>query len=219
MRIGCSEAVALTPTRDVETAVEEGSSPAVSTRRVPAGVLVRQTIRMADDRLIDGVDDAGDESIDEFDRDAITLPRSRRTARGTGQVPPGEDVAITAERRRLLSHSLHRNAANDDASDAELEYAVTDRYVKLSPCEEPGTSRLHDAVERLRVQAAECRAQAIALNAKLVLLEADRARMHGPSQELHAVREQLIEGSARLDHAVDEIEAVTSVEEQLSTLR
>jgi len=185
-------------------------------------------------------DDSIDSEIDEldaseFDHDTITLQRARRVARGTGQLPPREDVsrryAIAAERRRLLTHALH-TPANDGASEAEVasEHAVTDRYMKLSPADldtprlaesSQPTLRppLNEAVERLRVQAAECRAQAIALNAKLVLLAADRARMHGPSQELHAVREQLIESSARLDHAVDEIEAVTSVEEQLSTLR
>lgn len=229
MRVGCLEAVGVVPTRDVEAAVEDASSPAVSTRRVHLPALVRHTFKMADDRLIDGVDVAEvDDGLDELDRDTITLLRTRRTARGTGPVPPREDVAqryaIAAERRRLLSHALHSDAANDDA-ELESEHAVTHRYTKLSPAEAPlaegSTIRphLHDAVERLRVQAAECRAQAIALNAKLVLLEADRAQMRGPAQELHAVREQLIESSARLDHAVDEIEAVTSVEEQLSTLR
>lgn len=235
MRFGCFEAVALMPTRDVEAAVEEHSSLAVSAQKMPSTRFVRQTFTMADDRSIDGVDDA----VDEFDRDAVTLPRARRTARGTGQLPPREDVAqryaLAAERRRLLSHALHAN--DDSRTDAELasEHAVTDRYVKLTaadlespraevPRRAAGSQPtirppLNEAVERLRAQAAECRAQAIALNAKLVLLEADRAKLHGPSQELHAVREQLIESSARLDHAVDEIEAVTAVEEQLSTLR
>jgi hypothetical protein len=213
MRSRSSEAVALAPTRDVEITVEEASSPGVSGEKVPSSVLARQALCMGEDR-----DDGSD-----------TIPHARRVARGTGPLPPREDVArryaIAAERRRLLTHALH-TAANDEVTEAE--HAVTDRFVRLEPEEiapvhvaegSQPTLRLHEAVDRLRAQAAECRAQAIALNAKLVLFEADRAKLHGASQELHAVREQLIEGSARLDHAVGEIEAVTSVEEQLSTLR
>lgn len=69
------------------------------------------------------------------------------------------------------------------------------------------------------MQAAACRAKAIALNAKLGMLEAERSQLREASGELHAVREQLIEGSARIDHAIEEIGAVTAVELQLSTLR
>lgn len=73
-------------------------------------------------------------------------------------------------------------------------------------------------IERLRVQAAACRAQAIALNAKLVLLEADRAQLPEQRGQVHAARTQLIDGSARLDHAIQELDAVSVLEQQLASL-
>ncbi len=131
-----------------------------------------------------------------------------------------------AERRRLLSRALHSAAPVNIDNELASDHAITDRFVRVAITDlEDSDDAISDrpplgkAVDELRAQAAACRAKAIALNAKLVLLEADRARVAGCSHDLHAVREQLIESSARLDHAVEEIDAVTSVEQQLSTLR
>ena len=57
---------------------------------------------------------------------------------------------------------------------------------------------LADRLAQLREEARRCRSQAIVLNAKLALLEGNRA-------ELHAVRLALAASAARLDHAVDDI--------------
>jgi hypothetical protein len=51
----------------------------------------------------------------------------------------------------------------------------------------------------LREQANACRSQAIRLNAKLALLERD----HG---ELRGMRDRIAQSSARLDHAIDDLE-------------
>jgi hypothetical protein len=72
-------------------------------------------------------------------------------------------------------------------------------------------SRLADRVAQLRAQAAACRAQVIALNARLSIHEHVR-------DELRALRQQLIESSARLDHAVDDIGAVTALQQTLASL-
>ena len=57
---------------------------------------------------------------------------------------------------------------------------------------------LADRLAKLQYEAKRCRTQAIVLNAKLALLEAERG-------ELHAMRVRLAAQSARLDHAVDDI--------------
>ena len=69
--------------------------------------------------------------------------------------------------------------------------------VGSGPVAEAGVARpaLGELVDKLRVQAAACRAKAIVLNAKLVLLEADHAQLKDPSGELQTMREQLAEGS------------------------
>ena len=185
------DAVADTPTRDAEITVERSSSRTVSKRKSPPPGEARHTITMAT-----------------RSDDVAQVVRRRHE---------------TAERRRRLTHALHGHsdgavqAANDDfASD----YAITDRFVRISAdelVEEAPASSLGHRVQILREQAAACRAQAIALNAKLVMLEADRSQLRGASGELHAVREQLIEGSARLDHAIDEVDAVARLERHLET--
>lgn len=165
-------------------------------------------------------------------RPAARLARHTNTM---GDVSPAEVAqrhAEVAERRRLLSRALHAvpavNNDNDLVDDFIGDQVTTERYVRLSLADLDDTSDVEATCERpdlgkrvdeLRAQAAACRAKAIALNAKLVLLEAERARGAGGSRDLHAVRETLIESSARLDHAVEEIGAVTSVEQQLSMLR
>jgi hypothetical protein len=66
------------------------------------------------------------------------------------------------------------------------------------PAPLPHPTSLVQRVAQLRRQADACRRQAIALNAKLLVLERERS-------ELRAVREHLVESTARLDHAVDDI--------------
>lgn len=51
----------------------------------------------------------------------------------------------------------------------------------------------------LREQANACRSQAIRVNAKLALLERDH-------RELRGMRDRLVQSSARLDHAIDDLE-------------
>jgi hypothetical protein len=63
----------------------------------------------------------------------------------------------------------------------------------------PGSRSLAERLVLLREQANACRSQAIRLNAKLSLLERDH-------QELRGVRERLAQHSARLDHAIDDLE-------------
>lgn len=199
MRFASQHAVASTPTRDAGITIQPLWSRTVSAETLPADHLARHTINM-------------------------------------GDVSPAEVAqrhADAAERRRLLSRALHAVPAvdndNDLVDDFIGDHVTTQRYVRVSLADLDDASEEVDAprerpdlgkrVDELRAQAAACRAKAIALNAKLVLLEADRARGAGGSGDLHAVRETLIQSSARLDHAVEEIGAVTSVEQQLSTLR
>lgn len=73
-------------------------------------------------------------------------------------------------------------------------------------------SRLVDRVALLRAQAAACRAQVIALNARLSLHENER-------HDLRGLRQQLTESSARLDHAIEGITDVTSLQQHLASLR
>ena len=61
---------------------------------------------------------------------------------------------------------------------------------------------LADRLWLLREQANACRSQAIRLNAKLTLLE----REH---RELRGMRERLVASSARLDHAIADLERCT----------
>ena len=63
----------------------------------------------------------------------------------------------------------------------------------------PASRSLADRLSRLREQANACRSQAIVLNAKLSLLERDHT-------ELRGMREKLAASSARLDHAIDDLE-------------
>ena len=120
----------------------------------------------------------------------------------------------------MLSRALHTAQPVNIDNEFLADQVTTERYVRVPFADlDDARPNLGKRVDELRAQAAACREQAIALNAKLVLLEADRARIAGGTSDLHAVRETLIESSARLDHAVEEIGAVTSVEQQLSTLR
>ena len=73
-------------------------------------------------------------------------------------------------------------------------------------------SRLVDCVATLRAQARACRVQVIALNARLSIHQSERV-------ELRQFRHQLAVTAARLDHAVDGIDAVTSLQQQLASLR
>jgi hypothetical protein len=66
-------------------------------------------------------------------------------------------------------------------------------------------------IDELRARTAAFHAQAIALDAKLTEHEGERAG-------LHAIRTQLAESSARLEHAVDDIDAFARLDEQLATL-
>ncbi len=215
MQFHAFQAVAVVPTRDAQTALERGSSLSVSAETVPITSVVRHTSRMS----------------------VRCDPESERAT-------VARRYAVAAERRRLLTHALHSDRNDSDLAAAEFasEHAVTSRFVRLdvreledtqqidpvayaeavapaegsAPTERPALGAI---VDQLRVQAAAYRAKAIALNAKLGLLEAERSQLREASGELHAVREQLIEGSARIDHAIEEIGAVTAVELQLSTLR
>jgi hypothetical protein len=63
----------------------------------------------------------------------------------------------------------------------------------------PGSRSLAERLLLLRQQANACRSQAIRLNAKLSLMEHDRS-------EVRAMREHLAQSSARLDHAIDDLE-------------
>jgi hypothetical protein len=63
----------------------------------------------------------------------------------------------------------------------------------------PGSRSLADRLALLREQANACRSQAIRLNAKLSLMERDR-------RDVRAMREHLARSSARLDHAIDDLE-------------
>lgn len=220
MRFCGSEAVADTPTRDVDITCEPASSPAVSTETRRTARSVRQTWSMADGDAHDASD-------------------GRLGARR---------YAVAAQRRRLLTHALHSGVVTEAIvcehattgrfvriSSADLEAAgvvpaASQRAARgtlapsgiaasATPAPPIVASGLGERVGQLRIQAAACRAKAIALNAKLGLLEADHAQLCGASGEVHAMREQLAEGSARLDHAIDEIDAVTAVERQLSLLR
>jgi hypothetical protein len=63
----------------------------------------------------------------------------------------------------------------------------------------PGSRSLADRLALLREQANACRSQAIRLNARLSLMERDH-------HQLRAIREHLAQSSARLDHAIDDLE-------------
>ncbi len=133
--------------------------------------------------------------------------------------------AVAAERRRLLAFALHTEDEDfDDQITAERTPSRVARGTTAPPLEtschsthhaedipDAGETTLATRVEMLRAQTAAFRAQAIALNSKLAMLEAER-------HELYALREQLADSSARLSHAVDEIDAVTRLDEQLSSL-
>jgi hypothetical protein len=135
--------------------------------------------------------------------------------------------AVAAERRRLLAFALH---AEDDEFDDQVTAERTPSRVArgttappIAPFAGPADSTyvadggppaettLAMRVEILRAQTAAFRTQAIAHNAKLAMAEAAR-------HELYALREQLADSSARLSHAVDEIDAVTRLDEQLTSL-
>lgn len=135
--------------------------------------------------------------------------------------------AVAAQRRRLLAFALH---ADDDEFDDQITAERTPSRVARGTTAPPSAPAIALAdptyaavdapptettlamrVEMLRAQTAAFRTQAIALNAKLAMHEAER-------HELHALREQLADSSARLSHAVDEIDAVTRLDEQLSSL-
>lgn len=75
--------------------------------------------------------------------------------------------------------------------------AAERRLVLTRALHQPPTT-LSERLAQLRQQAEACRAQAIILNAKLAMLERDRS-------DVRAMREQLVESSAKLDHAVEDI--------------
>lgn len=129
--------------------------------------------------------------------------------------------AVATERRRLLAFALHaREALERSERDAELEddqvtlERVTPRFARgtVAPAFEGCRERsLAARIDELRARTVEFRAQAIALDAKLVEREGERAG-------LHAIRQQLAAHSARLEHAVDDIDAFSQLDEQLATL-
>jgi hypothetical protein len=129
---------------------------------------------------------------------------------------------VAAERRRLLAFALH--AGDDDFEEqvtlerpplrvARGTTAPPSPAIDLAPIahEARVAASLAEQVERLRSQTAAFRAQAIALNAKLAMCEAER-------HELYGLREHLAHTSARLEHAVDEIDAVARLDDQLAIL-
>lgn len=116
--------------------------------------------------------------------------------------------AVALARRRLLAFALH---AGDDDSFDELE--VTHPFRRSARGTRPPAPErtLADRIEELRVRAAAYRAQAIALNAKLAMHEAEVGG-------LRAMREQLAASSAQLEHAVDDMGAVATLEQELAKI-
>jgi hypothetical protein len=132
---------------------------------------------------------------------------------------------VATERRRLLAHALHVEDDDDGFDDAvttEIERQIIERpEVLVAPASDPPPERASDRrsargtwgpqLDELRAQTAAYRAQAIALNAKLAMHEHAR-------EELRVVRVQLAESSARIEHAVDDIDAFAALDEQLGIL-
>ena len=129
--------------------------------------------------------------------------------------------AVAAERRRLLAFALHtrdaheRSDRGDDFDDDQVTLErPTPRFARgtyapgVAGCRE---TSLAARVDELRARTAAFRAQAIALDAKLIEREDERVG-------LHAIREQLAAHSARVEHAVDDIDAFSQLDEQLATL-
>lgn len=196
----------------------------VSTEKQPTRGLAHQTCIMAtrSDRIAQVVHDGASAALVHRRHEAAA--RRRLLTHALHSAPAPEELAGT-----------EAVCGNLPLTDWQLEHAVTDRFQRLDTdeLEDASTSTipndgqvqaghavarlsLGDRVAVLREQAAACRAQAIALNAKLALLQAARARLPRQAGELQAARAALIQGSARLDHAVEEIDAVTSVEQQLA---
>lgn len=131
--------------------------------------------------------------------------------------------AVALARRRLLAFALH---ADEEDSFDELEVTHpfrrtargttppgTDTPASEPPATDPPATELTlaDRIEELRARAAAYRAQAIALNAKLAMHETELGG-------LRAMREQLAASSARLEHAVDDIDAVATLEQQIAKI-
>jgi hypothetical protein len=135
--------------------------------------------------------------------------------------------AIAAERRRLLAFALHTHAASELADrpelDADFDADFDDDQVTLerpplrfargtyAPAFGGSDPSLAVRIDELRARTAAFRAQAIALDAKLTEREGERVG-------LHEIREQLAEHSARVEHAVDDIDAFSQLDAQLATL-
>lgn len=242
MQFRAFQAVGGVPTRDVKTAVERGSSPSVSAEKMRTTALVRHTCMMAtrSDPLAQVVSSAAEVESDRASvarRYAVAAERRRllthalhsdRIEHDAAAAEFASEHAVTGRFVRLDAADIEASALCNDAGELargtqEIDSAAfADVIAPVAVAEGSAPAvrpQLGELVEQLRVQAAACRAKAIALNAKLGMLEADRAELRVASGEVHAVREQLIEGSARIDHAIEEIGAVTAVELQLSTLR
>lgn len=129
--------------------------------------------------------------------------------------------AVATERRRLLAFALH---ARETLEGFERDHDFDDDQVTLerpTPRFARGTQApavagcreqsLAARVDELRARTVAFRAQAIALDAKLIEREGERAG-------LQAIRQQLAAHSARLENAVDDIDAFSQLDEQLATL-
>jgi hypothetical protein len=121
--------------------------------------------------------------------------------------------AVAAERRRLLAFALHATRLGDDFDEQVTLERPSARLARgtYAPAFGAAPASLAARVEELRARTAAFRAEAIALDAKLTEKEGERAG-------LHEIRTQLAESSARLEHAVDDIDAFSQLDEQLATL-
>lgn len=128
--------------------------------------------------------------------------------------------AVAAERRRLLAFALHAHdacACPELADDFEDDQVTLERVpLRLArgtdaPPVRGSERSLAARIDELRARTAAFRAEALALDAKLTEREAERVG-------LHEIREQLAAHSARLEHAVDDIDAFSQLDAQLATL-
>jgi hypothetical protein len=131
--------------------------------------------------------------------------------------------AIAAERRRLLAFALHADEVRmprdraDEWSEFDDDQVTLERppvrFARGTVAPAPGRSdpSLAARIEELRARTAAFRAQADALDAKLTEREGERAG-------LHEIREQLAAEAARLEHAVDDIDAFSQLDAQLAAL-
>jgi len=130
--------------------------------------------------------------------------------------------AIAAERRRLLAFALHAGKASASRDHPEWSELDDDQVTLERPpvrlargtyAPAPGRAdpSLAARVDELRARTAAFRVQADALDAKLDEREGQRAG-------LPEVREPLAAEAARLEHAVDDIDAFSQLDAQLAAL-